>query len=431
MLTEFKIPELGENITSGTVVSICVAVGDSVQKDQTLLELETDKATLEIPSPTGGTIKDILIKDGDEIQIGQTIMNIESDAVSQDETKSKVSKSTEQQPVSQSTPSAVPQQEAVQQATLPPVSIPPTAQNDLTRTLAEVPAAPSVRRLARELGIDIRRVPGTGRKGRVSKDDVKAYTKSVVIGLSTQAPAASSQPPLPDFSKFGEIDKQPMNNVRRKTAKHLSLCWNTIPHVTQFDKADITELEKLRKEHSTPEHKLTITPFIMKVMAVALKKFPKFNASVDMDAKQIISKKYCHIGVAVDTDRGLLVPIIRDVDKKSIFELTDELNEAAERARNRKTKLDELQGGSMTLTNLGGIGGTHFTPIVNWPEVAILGVSRGQWEGLYKNKEFVPRLMLPLALSYDHRLIDGADGARFIRWVVETIEQFSLKDINK
>lgn len=288
----------------------------------------------------------------------------------------------------------------------------------------DIAAAPSVRRFAREIGVELAQVPGSGPRGRISLDDVKAFAKRLLTSggmINAGAPAHSE--PLPDFAKFGGIERQPMNNIRKKTATHLSHAWQTIPHVTQFDKADITELEKARKQYSTNERKLTITPFLMKILAAAMKTFPQFNASVDMAAGEIIFKKYINIGVAVDTERGLLVPVIRNVDQKNILVLADELTAMAERARNKKVTLEDMQGGSMTITNLGGIGGTSFTPIVNWPEVAIIGISRARMEPIYVENNFVPRLMLPLSLSYDHRLIDGADGARFIRWVAEAIEQ--------
>jgi pyruvate dehydrogenase E2 component (dihydrolipoamide acetyltransferase) len=250
-------------------------------------------------------------------------------------------------------------------------------------------------------------------------------------GAGSGGGAGIPQQPLPDFTKWGEIERKPMNNIRKKTAEHLSYAWQSIPHVTQFDKTDITELEKLRKRFSTAERKLTITPFILKVIASALKTFPQFNTSIDMARNEIIQKNYYHIGVAVDTERGLLVPVVRDIDKKSIFEIAQELNVIAEKSRAKKLTIDEMQGGCFTLTNLGGIGGTYFTPIVNTPEAAILGISRAQWEPVYIEGQFVPRLMLPLSLSYDHRLIDGADGARFIRWVADAIQQPFLMELNK
>ncbi len=403
-MIEFKLPHLGENIKSGNVVKINVAVGQSVKKDQPLLELETDKATIEVPSPSNGTIQEILIKEGQDVKIGQVIMKIEGQ-------KTAPTAKAEEKPKTESVQKPQPAK-PLEQTALPAVSV-------------DVPAAPSVRRFAREIGVDLTQVPGTGPGKRISMDDVKAFAKRILTSITTQgAPQATvAAQPLPDFSKWGLIERQPMNNIRKKIAQHLSYSWTTIPHVTQFDNADITELEKLRKSHSTEQRKLTVTPFLLKILASALKTFPQFNAAIDMATNEIIYKKYFHIGVAVDTDRGLLVPVIRDVDKKSILQLADELNQAAERARNKKLTIDEMQGGCMSLTNLGGIGGTSFTPIVNWPEVSILGVSRAQWEPVYQGNQFVPRFILPLSLSYDHRLIDGADGARFLRLVCEAVEQ--------
>lgn len=456
-MLEFKIPEVGENIKTGTVVKIHIKPGDHVKKDQDLLELETEKATVPIPSPCEGVIKEILVKEGQEVKIGQVVFKI---AAAEDADKSSADITTaptdarrpdgqessrtnhakkEGQQVKISAPSA--EALSAYSAVAPTLTGKGGQVGSPTSSIsknvgADVPAAPSVRRFAREIGIDITLVPGSGPGGRISIDDVKAHAKRILAGehstaktaVQLSALSAVSAQPLPDFAKWGAVDRRPMNNIRKKTAQHLSHCWQTIPHVTQFDKADITELEKLRKKVSTQERKLTITPFLLKVMASALKTFPQFNASVDMTSQEIVYKKFCHIGVAVDTDRGLLVPVVRDVDKKSILELTDELNEIAGRARSRKITLDELQGGSMTLTNLGGIGGTYFTPIVNWPEVSILGVSRASWEPSLENNGFVPRFKLPLSLSYDHRLIDGADGARFLRWMCEAIQQpFSME----
>jgi pyruvate dehydrogenase E2 component (dihydrolipoamide acetyltransferase) len=309
-----------------------------------------------------------------------------------------------------------------------PVSAPAPVMMRSARPAKDVPAAPSVRRFARELGLDVSVVPGSGRGGRITNEDIKAYVKAIMTsgGMMMGIPQAPAAKPLPDFSKWGAVERQPMSKIRSVTAEHLSYCWQTIPHVTQFGKADITELEKLRKQSSTTEHKLTITPFLLKIMAAAMKQFPQFSASINMETKEIIYKKYIHIGVAVDTDHGLLVPVIRNVDQKSIMQIHEEVTTLAQKARDRKISLDELKGGCMSLTNLGGIGGTAFTPIVNWPEVAILGVSRGAMEQVYNGKEFVARMMLPLSLSYDHRLIDGADGARFLRWVCEAIEKPGL-----
>lgn len=422
---EFKIPEVGENIVSGNVVNIFVSAGDTVAKDQDLLELETEKASLPVPSPVAGEIKEILVKVGDEVKIGQVAMRIKAAA---------------------GTPAEEPKQKILTPVAAPmpakPAASTPTAtsassagpgpvakffnfvarRNEDIPAQMDVPAAPSVRRLARELGVEVSSVPGSGPGGRISKDDIKAFVKQIV--LSNGGPAMARKP-LPDFARFGAIRREKMSKVRQVTKDHMAHCWSTVAHVTQFDKADITALEKIRKANSTEERKLTITPFLIKVLARALKEFPQFNASIDADNNEIIYKQYIHIGVAVDTDRGLLVPVLRNADKKSVLEIADELAKAAERARNKKNSLEELQGGSMTVTNLGGIGGFAFTPIVNWPEACILGVSRGDFEPVY-NKEkgnFVPRFKLPLCLSYDHRIINGADAARFLRWICEQLEQ--------
>lgn len=437
---EFKLPEVGENIETGTVVSIFVKPGDTITKDQDLLELETDKASLPVPSSVSGVVKEVLIKEGDEVNIGQVVMKIEEGDSGEDSTETKDSQESQDTPSEQkdetqpeSKDEAPPEQEKAPSPQ--PAAQASTGQAPQTTTLpssdipaqVDVPASPSVRRLARELGLDISRIPGTGPSGRISKEDVKAFAKGLILtgGAAALAPetVAMEKRSLPAFEKFGDVKREKMNNIRKKTAQHLSYCWQAIPHVTQFGKADITEIDKLRKEQSTSERKLTITPYLLKVMAAALKEFPQFNASIDMESQEIIYKSYFNIGVAVDTERGLLVPVLKDVEKKSVFDIADELNEMAERARNKKTALDELQGGSMTLTNLGGIGGTSFTPIVNWPEVSILGVSRGGLEPVWdKSKgDFTPRFMLPFSLSYDHRIIDGADGARFLRWVCEKI----------
>jgi pyruvate dehydrogenase E2 component (dihydrolipoamide acetyltransferase) len=287
-----------------------------------------------------------------------------------------------------------------------------------------------VRRLARELGVNIDEVPGTGPSGRITDEDVRAYVRKRLQELPPAAPSGVPAPaalPLPDFSKWGEIERRPMSSVRRKTARHLAHAWSTVPHVTHHDKADITELEQLRKKYEAKAEaaggKLAMTAIAVRVVASALKVFPQFAASVDMAREEIVYKQYTHIGVAVDTDRGLLVPVIRNADQKNILQLSIELAQIAERTRNRKITLEEMEGSVFTISNLGGIGGTAFSPIVNSPEVAILGISRGRMEPVFISGLFQPRLMLPLSLSYDHRVIDGADAARFLRWVVEALEQ--------
>jgi pyruvate dehydrogenase E2 component (dihydrolipoamide acetyltransferase) len=424
-VVDFKVPELGENIESGTVAGILVAVGDSITKDQGLFELETDKAVAEVPSELDGVVKEILIKEGDQVKVGQVVLKISAETVEESPGEEPSAPEPAEKAQEATRPAAAPRKE-----TEAPVTQASDQEFRKPRPAVElVPAAPSVRRFAREIGIDISAVPGSGPGGRISIEDVKRYSKS----LNTQQKASQSvfqgfeAEALPDFSKWGEIETKPMNKVRETTAKHLSYAWATIPHVTQHDKADITVLEKLRKQFASKAEqaggKLTVTAILLKVIEKALKIFPQFNASVDMANKTIIYKKYYHIGVAVDTERGLLVPVVRDVDKKNIIRLSVELSELSQKARNRKLSLEEMQGGNFSISNLGGIGGTAFTPVVHSPEVAILGVSRAAMEPVYMDGEFQPRLMMPLSLSYDHRLIDGADAARFLRWVCEALEQ--------
>ena len=292
-------------------------------------------------------------------------------------------------------------------------------------------AAPSVRRLARELGVTIDEIVGGGPAGRISEEDVKAYARAVVSRAG--AARGVEQAPLPDFSRWGEIERKPMSGVRRKTAEHLGLAWSTIPHVTQHDRADLTQLDAFRKKYEKQVEDaggaLTVTAMLLKVVASALKTFPQFNSAVDMSAYEIIFKRYIHVGVAVDTDRGLLVPVIRDADAKNIVELSTALKQLAEKARAHKLALEEMQGGTFTITNLGGYGGTYFSPIVNWPEVAILGVSRASIQPVFVDGAFQPRLLLPLSLSYDHRVIDGADAIKFLRWIVEALEQPMLMSL--
>lgn len=423
ILVEFKLPGLGENVEAGTVVGILVSVGDSIVIDQGVLELETDKATVEVPVSVGGTVKEIHVSDGDEISVGQTVLTVETTKVPR-KRKAPPPPPPEFGKVESA---AVSTKRKIEETSFSKFSVGSAGQPKPRTELTTVPAAPNVRRLAREIGVEVSQVSGTGPLGRISMDDVKRHSRE----MRAQGVVVSGRPtaaPLPDFSRWGEVERRAMSNIRRATAKHMDLAWSTIPHVTQFDKADITELEQLRKRFGKKVEevggRLTITAILLKVVAAALKEFPQFNASIDISSEEIVYKQYYHIGVAADTDRGLLVPVIRDVDQKNIMELAIELGQMAEKARAGKLSLDEMQGGNFTLTNLGGIGGTNFTPIINAPEVAILGVGRGRKEPVFnKDGSFEPRLMLPLALSYDHRVIDGADGARFIRWIVEYLEQ--------
>src|SRR3989338_8826950 len=412
MLIDVFLPELGENIAAGTVTKILVKTGDALKKGQNILELETDKAILEVPSQHDGIIQEILVKTGATVKVGQAIFKIESGASPAAATAEAGSPaSTEMLSRSASAGRAArPDVQPKAEVRIPAETSQPTIYMPVRK---DVHAAPYVRLFAREIGIDIAQVPGTGSGARISTDDVKAYAKSIITGVVGR----TAQPSLPNFAKWGNVKREAMNNVRRKTAEHLSHAWQAIPHVTQFDKADVTELEQLRKHLAGEGKKLSVTPFLVKVTAAALKRFPQFNASIDMAAHEIVYKDYCNIGVAVDTDRGLLVPVIKNADQKTVLQISDELTVLAERARARKTTIEEMQGGCFSISNLGGIGGTFFAPIVNWPEVAILGVSRGAMEQVYVEGprlksggagHFAARLMLPLSLSYDHRVIDGA-----------------------
>jgi pyruvate dehydrogenase E2 component (dihydrolipoamide acetyltransferase) len=501
-VTDFTLPELGEGVTTGDVLRVLVKPGDTVAKDQPVLELETDKATVEVPSSVAGVVKEIKVKVGDKVTVGQAILSVE-DAGAQavkEPVAEKAGPKPAAKPASKSGAKVAEEEKAPDRTSAtarapekaagapektagapekakpqakgkaegkeepeeeaepeeneepeePEAPAPKARRGEVVdisrgaRPLVEPPAAPkmpptpagpSVRRLARELGVDINEVPVSGPSDRISVEDVKARAKQLVAGVTRAGSVAAE--PLPDFSRWGEVERQPMRAVRRKTAQHVSAAWTTIPHVTQFDLADITGLEELRhrfaKQAEEAGGNLTVTSIAVKVVAAALKVFPQFNASIDMASEEIIFKKYVNIGVAVDTDRGLLVPVIRDADTKNIEQLSVELSQLADKARTRKLTLDEMQGGCFTITNLGGIGGTAFTPIVNSPEVAILGISRASMQPVFKRPRsatpgnddggFVPRLMLPLSLAYDHRVIDGADGIRFLRWVAEALKQ--------
>lgn len=432
MIVEFKIPALGENITTADVTKILVKAGDTIVPDQSVLEIETDKATVEVPAEVGGTVKEVFVKEGEKVKIGAVVFTMETGDEKREtkevkrETEGIKPETKEVKPVDMYVP--VTPAEVKQAGKLFEQTELPVKANTVPQLI--VPAAPSVRRFAREIGININMVMGRGPGGRISVEDVKAHAKVLNeqyanTGCSRNGLCIPTET-LPDFTKWGDVERKQMSNIRRKTAEHLSYAWGSIPHVTQFDKADITKLEEIRKQFSKKVEleggKLTVTAILLKVIASALKVFPQFNASIDIDKNEIVYKKYFNIGLAVDTDRGLLVPVIRDVDKKNIIHLSKELNEVSQKARDKKLSLEEMQGGSFTISNLGGIGGTYFTPVINSPEVAILGVSRSSFEPLYKEGTFVPRLILPLSLSYDHRVIDGADGARFMRWVIEALE---------
>jgi pyruvate dehydrogenase E2 component (dihydrolipoamide acetyltransferase) len=431
MAIEIKLPELGENIEEGEVVDVKVAVGAEVIQGQAVLEVEAEKSTVEVPSPSAGRISKIHVKKGDKVKTGQPLFLLETDGTGQPAPT---------YAAKQSAPAAAVSKPAAAEAPAPPgkaapavPAAPPSApavvamahrrQDHAAGAEKVVPAGPATRRLARELGIDLALVHSSAPGGRVTQEDVKAFVRDLAAGASAAAPGVIRTPALHDFGKWGPIERKPMDAVRRKTAEQMAVAWSLIPHVTQHDVADITELESFRKQQDGRGPKLTITAFTLKAAAIALKQFPQFNATIDLGNNQLILKQYYHLGIAVDTERGLLVPVLRDVDKKSVHELAKEMAEVADRARQKKVAADELLGGTFTITNLGGIGGTYFTPIINWPEVAILGLSRSRLQPVFQASDQVtPRLMLPLSLSYDHRVIDGADAARFVRQIVEMLE---------
>ncbi len=430
MIKEVRLPEIAENVETGDVIKVMVSPGDAITVDQPLVELETDKAVLEVPSPYQGTVTEVLVSEGDTIKIDQVIVKIDTAAVTQESPPQPESGPAQEAPAARvEQPAPVPIRPDVPPPA-PTAPSGPAAQPAPTvgpHPAGEVAAAsPSLRRLARELGVDLLEVTGSGPGGRILKDDLTTYARNVVAGAST-APPKSPAIEVTENTKWGPILREPMSRVRQVTARTLSEAWTHIPHVTQYDKVDITEMESIRKRYSKKVEasggKLTMTAILLKVAASALKVFPQFNASIDTDKNEIIYKRYYHVGVAVDTDRGLLVPVVRAVDKKNITELSSELNTLAERARNKKLTLEEMEGGTFTISNLGGIGGTNFSPIVYPPQVAILGVARSRIEPVYVEDRFEPRLMLPLSVSYDHRLIDGADGARFLRWIVKALEE--------
>ena len=456
-MSEFKLPNLGDGVAQGDVLKVLVKVGDTLAVDQSVLELETDKATIEVPSDVAGKVTAINVKAGDKVKPGQAVLILEGANGAKGGNGAKADVPSAAPPSAtqaQQAPTPAPEAPQAQQApsapeaperprasvtniaaARPQPAAPAAVAQPVAPTITSSPAAPSVRRLAREIGVDVSQVPGTGPGGRITQDDVKEFSKRVMnsLGSNGQAAAASGTaragmvgPALPDFAKWGEIERKPMTGIRRKTAEHLSHAWNAIPHVTQFDKADITALEQVRKKYRGEVEKaggnLTVTAVAAKVIASALKVFPQFNASVDQAGESIVYKKYVNVGIAVDTENGLLVPVLRNVDQKNLIQLSVEIQQLAEKAKARKLSLDDMSGGSMSISNLGGIGGTAFTPIVNWPEVAILGISRGVFEPVWNGTTFEPRQMLPLSLSYDHRLIDGADAIRFLRWVAEALE---------
>lgn len=525
MSTTIKLPELGENVDSGELTRILVSVGDTISKDQPLLELETEKATIEVPSPVSGVIKELHVQQGRQVKVGDPLFTVDENGASakpearRQEIGRQPKEDAPQQappkpvksgqravekerqagsggvkppapppqaaapamaPAKKTTPEArpVPRSEPIAEPSAigaqpkkaetepqrrkakPALRTEPSAgikqepfTGEATEKEAEAPAeaeegetvipfrteppeepkrhlapaSPSIRRLARELGVDINKVVGTGPEGRIDEQDVKNYAREAIARAGGAQLPRETFAEMPDFGKWGAIERKPMTNVRRVTAERLAQAWRNVPQVTQFDNADVTELENLRTRFSERQDsgapKITVTAVALKIVAAALARFPQFGASVDMANREIIYKRYCNIGIAVDTSYGLVVPVVRDADQKSIPQLARELADLSERAREKKLALDEMAGGVFTITNLGGIGGTGFSPIVNYPQVAILGISRLTVEPRHIEGSFQPRKILPLSLSYDHRLIDGADAARFLRWVAEALEE--------
>ncbi len=433
MLKEVLVPDIG-SFSNVDVIEVLVKPGDIIAHEAALITLETEKAAMEIPSPFAGVVKSVNVSVGTKVSQGSLILTMEVEGAAED-TKKDAEKAKAQDTDSKK----VEEEKSVQKSPVevPPASkIPPSppfskwgtgTEGGLTPT--SVHAGPAVRRIAREFGVDLTRVTGTGPKNRILKIDVQAYVKAQLAQIQSGGTAAGSLggitvAPLPqiDFSKFGEIEVQTLSRIKKLSGSYLHRNWVMVPHVTQFDEADITELEKFRKENQPLAEqqgvKLTPLVFLMKAVVTALKSFPMFNASLDPNGSQLIVKKYFHIGVAVDTPNGLVVPVVRNVDQKGLFQLAKELAEISARARAGQLKAEEMQGSSFSISSLGGIGGTAFTPIINVPDVAILGVSKAAMKPVYENGEFKPRLMLPLSLSYDHRVIDGAEGARFSVFLV-------------
>lgn len=421
---EMRVPKLGDNVGAAEITQLLVAVGDVLSKDQAVMELESDKAAVEIPAPAAGKVLSLAVKAGDKVQEGDLVLVLEGSTDASTDT-SKSASAGASKPVASlpaALPVAAPRSQSGVEGSSPDVLEPLPG--------SALPAAPSVRLFARELGVDLRKVTGTGLRGRISKEDVKAWVKGTLqagpAAVSAGQTMTLATPNLPDFSQWGAIHSEKLSPVRRATAAQMHRAWSQIPHVTQFDQADITEVEVFRKARAKQVEaaggKLTVTAILLKICALGLKRFPKFNASLDLKNEQVIYKDYIHIGVAVDTPRGLLVPVLRNVDSKGVTSLSVELGEVAKKARDRKLGMEDLQGGGFSISNLGGLGTTYFTPIVNWPEVAILGVGRAQTQPVWREGQFVPRQIMPLSLSYDHRLIDGADAARFLRFVAEALE---------
>ncbi len=413
---EVNVPDIGD-ATDVDVIEVMVQEGDEITKDQSLITLEGDKATMDIPAPEAGIVESVNINVGDKVSQGDLILTMRVKAEKEPDSKEPETKPADKQ-AKQEEP------EKSKEETLKPAPSAPLAyQSEEKETL--VPAGPAVRRLAREFGVDLEKVKGTGRKSRVTKEDVQNYVKNKLSEKETAGGLSIAAAPQIDFSKFGDIEVKKLNKIKRLTGVNVHRSWVSIPHVTQFDEADITDLEDFRKSEQDNAkkagYKLTMLAFATKVVARALAEFPQFNASLDASGENLIYKKYFHIGIAVETDNGLVVPVIKDVDQLSVADIAKDMSRLSSKARDKGLMPADMSGGCFTISSLGGIGGTAFTPIVNGPEVAILGLSRASIKPVYQNNQFVPRLILPLSLSYDHRVIDGAEAARFTRYLAEAL----------
>lgn len=441
-MIDFKLPELGENISTAEVIRVLVGEGDMVKADQNVLEVESEKAAMPLPCPHAGRVSKVHVREGESVSVGQTLLSIEENAEARSEEKKPKVEKPEEEKAEEEKPEekkaekkkpegekTVPAQSRTEEAR------PPEQERDGQRSQQKAPveknepakakpmmpvaAGPATRRLARELGVDLSQVHGSGSGGRVTREDVQAAVRNRSDGNLSQAPQ------LPDFSKWGPIERQGLNAIARVSARRLQLAWQLVPHVTQHALADITDLEAARRrleaERDKSSAKITVTALAVKAVVVALKAFPHFNSSFDSVRDELVLKRYYHIGVAVDTERGLLVPVIRNADQKSLRAIAAELSELAEKARQRALDAEVLQGGTFTISNLGGIGGAYFTPIINYPEVALLGIARAGWQLVQEGEQYRNRLFLPLSLSYDHRVINGADGARFVSKLIELL----------
>ena len=447
MATEFRVPDLGEGITEAEVLRVLVSEGDTIEQEQPIIEAETDKAIFEVPCDVAGRVTRVHVNEGDTITAGQVILNIEEVSVQAVPAAAPPPEAAPAAPPQAAAEPAAPaadregepapapaeiaasSAEPARPAAAPATQTPASAARPVDGERAPAFASPAVRGFAREIGINIYSVAGTGPGGRISTEDVKehARTSSSDGGGAQAAAGPLAAPPLPDFSPFGATERERMGGVRRATARGMSESWSTIPHVTLFAKADVTALQEFRQRHRARAEaaggNLTLLAIMLKIVAAGLKAFPKLNASADMEAMETVYKRYYHVGVAVDTDRGLLVPVIREVDRKSIVELSVELAELAEKARAGRLSLEEMRGASFTVSNLGGFGTGFFSPIINYPEVGVLGLGRAEMEPVYIDGELQPRLRMPLSLSHDHRLVDGAEAARFLQWIVQAVEE--------